>query len=30
MDLPHSPAAERNKAPILQELRAILPARDAA
>jgi SAM-dependent methyltransferase len=30
MDLPHSPAAERNKAPILQELRAILPARGTA
>ena len=30
MDLPHSPAADRNKEPILQVLRGILPARGTA
>ncbi|GAB3648385.1 DUF938 domain-containing protein [Ramlibacter alkalitolerans] len=30
MDLPHSPAAERNKEPILAVLRAILPQRGSA
>jgi SAM-dependent methyltransferase len=30
MDLPHSPAADRNKEPILQVLRGLLPARGTA